>query len=122
VARFDSSIATALRLIERNGEVSTIFRRVDTPPDSSEPWNQDSTETQYSADAVWLEASIDRPVGSVVQAGDQIVLVAASGLAITPDASMDQIERASGERWSIVSVRTLNPNGQEILHELHVRR
>jgi hypothetical protein len=122
MARFDSSIATALRLIQKNGETSTIFRRADTPPDSSEPWNQDSTETQYAADSVWLDASLDRPSGSAVQSGDQIVLVAASGLTITPDASMDRIERESGESWSIIAVRTLNPNGQQIIHELHVRQ
>lgn len=122
MAQYDSSIALALRLITKFGETATIFRRVDTPADPAKPWEQTSAETSYSAQAVWLEPEIDRPSGSAVPQGDQIVYVAASGLAITPDPAIDQIERASGERWSIVAVRTLSPNGQLIMHELQVRR
>lgn len=122
MAQYDNSVALALRLITKFGETANIYRRSDTIPDAAKPWARTTTETAYETPAVWLEAELSRPPGSVVQAGDQIVYVPASGLSITPDASIDQIERASGERWSIVAVRTLSPGGQVVMHELVVRQ
>jgi hypothetical protein len=122
MAEYDSSRALALRLITKKGELSTIQRRADTVPDSSEPWNRTAAETAYQVRAVWLEAEIGRELGTVVEAGDQIVYVPASGLAITPAAATDQIVRADGSRWSITHVRTLKPGAQLVMHELVVRQ
>jgi hypothetical protein len=130
MARFTSSIATALRLITRNGESSSLVRRVDAaPPDAAKPWAPGArSETTYAIKAVWLPMSesnliFERPPGSAVQMGDMVILVAASGLAVTPDASIDTVKRATtGDRWSIVEVSTLSPNGEVIIHRLIVRK
>lgn len=123
MARYTSATALALRLLTKNGEASSLVRRVDgAPADSAMPWLPGTpTETTYAVKAVWLDAELARPTGLTVQAGDQIVYVAASGLTVTPDASVDTIKRADGTRWSIIAVRTLSPNGELIMHELQVR-
>jgi hypothetical protein len=122
VAQYDNARALALKLITKFGEISNIQRRADTIPDSTEPWNRTAAETAYQVRAVWLEAEIGRDLGTVVEAGDQIVYVPASGLAITPTAATDQIVRADGSRWSITHVRTLKPGTQYVMHELVVRQ
>jgi len=124
VARFDSAIALALRLIQKNGEASIIYRRVDAaPPDATKPWTPGATtETAYPVYAVWVDARIARVPLTEVQAGDQEVLVPASGLTIIPDPVIDRLERADGTSWTIVAVSTLSPNGQVVMHQLHVRQ
>jgi hypothetical protein len=122
VAQYDNARALALRLITKFGELSTIQRRSDTIPDSTEPWNRTAAETGYQVRAVWLEAELGRELGTVVEAGDQIVYVAASGLAITPTAATDQIVRADGTRFSITHVRQLKPGAQYVMFELVVRQ
>jgi hypothetical protein len=121
---YTRQIATALRLIQKKGESSTLVRRVDgAASPSDEPWLPTTpTETSYTVSAVWLDAMVERPTGSTIQSGDQIVYVAASGLTVTPDAAVDTIKRATGDRWSIISVETLSPNGEVIMHTLHVRK
>jgi hypothetical protein len=125
MAQYDGSIATALRLLTKFGEASALVRRVDpAPADPDEPWELGApSETEYPVKAAWLNAEVSRgPFLGLVQEGDQVVYVAASGLSVTPDPSLDSIKRASGDRWSIEAVRTLSPNGQLIMHELLVRK
>ena len=116
---FDDQIATALALITENGELSTIEREARTP--GAKSWRPGSTTTSFTARAVWLNYNLRRVDGERIKAGDQKVLIAASGLSITPDASTDKIVRADGQRWSIENVETLAPNGELILYTLQVR-
>jgi hypothetical protein len=124
MAQYDGSIATALRLLQKFGESSTLVRRVDpAPADPEKPWDLgDPSETEYAVEAVWLDAEVSRELLSLVQVGDQTVYVAASGLSVVPDPGLDTIQRVTGDRWNIISVKTLNPNGQLIMHELLVRQ
>lgn len=124
MAQYDSAIALALKLLTKFGETSTLTRKNEgTPPDTDKPWTPGTVdEDEYDVKAVWLDFDEKRVDGDIVKAGDQNVYVAASGLAISPDASTDHIIRASGEIWSIVGVKTLAPNGRLILHTLHVRK
>ena len=122
MARFDSAVALALRLITRNGEESIIVRKTDgTPVDATKPWIPGApTDAQVPVKAVWLNQSVLRQDSSILPEGHMSVIVAHSGLTITPDPATDRIVRASGEAWTIVTVETLNPNGQQIIHELTV--
>lgn len=122
MAQYDNAIALARRLLAKFGETSTVRRQAPgTPPDASKPWEAGTaTFTEYEVSAAWLFPEVERFDGSLVEAGDQIVYV--EPFAVTPSPSTDHVVRVSGERWTILSVRTLNPNGQVVLHTLHVRR
>jgi hypothetical protein len=124
VGYYDDEIATALELIAEFGETSTLRRtEPGDPPDTDQPWRTGApTPADHSVSAVWLDWEVDRIDGELIKAGDQRVFVAASGMTVTPSPTVDRILRASGEEWTIVTVRTLNPNGETILHELQVRK
>ena len=131
MARFDSAIALADRLIKKNGETSTLRRHVPgTPPDAAKPWIKGaSTFTEFSVSAVWLEDDArfavgfrSRVEGALIKEGDRIVLIAAKGLTITPDPATDHIVRDDGERWTISHTERLRPNNQTILFELRASK
>jgi len=118
--RFASAIALALRLITKSGETSKIKRKTDgTPGDATKPWEPSApTLANHDVKAVWLGQERSLITGELVKAGRQLVLVAASGMTIDPDPSVDHILRASGEKWTIQESRPLNPNGEKIIFEL----
>lgn len=124
MARFDTQIVTAKRLIERNGEASVLQRRTDgTPPDPTQPWNPGTpTTTDSDVSAVWLDYDLERVDGKLIKEGDQEVLIPGSDPDFTPDASTDILIRASGVKWSIKNVNTLAPNGQVILYTIQARQ
>lgn len=124
MARFDSSIALADRLITKNGESSTLRRRVDgatgptAPFERGDPSNEDTTTV-----AVWLGYTDSRIDGSLVRRGDQRVLLPSTDLGdIIPNEVTDSLIRADGSVWNIVAVEHLNPNGQNILYTCQVRK
>lgn len=125
MARFDNAVALALRLITKNGEVSTLRRKVDGAlPDATKPWEPGTpTFTSFVSRCVWLDFKVDRIDGELVKVGDQQVFFPASTMAVDPDPATDHVVRADGERWTIVGpVQVLKPNGQRILVQCHVRK
>jgi hypothetical protein len=128
---YEAQAATALRLLAKFGEVSTIERKTETP--SATPWRPAAAAVDsFAVSAAWLGISYSSPIswtgateyredGGMVSAGDETVLVAASGLDMTPDPVTDSIIRASGQRYAIVRVESLNVNGEAILYILRVR-
>ncbi len=124
MAEFDNALTFSLRLITKKGETSTLRRKVDgTPVDAAKPWEPGTpTFDDTSVKAVWLNYDVNRVDGQLIQSQDQSVTVAAKDLTVVPDPSTDVIVRADGQRWTIVDVRPLNPNGQTIIYELQVRK
>ena len=125
MARFDSAIALADRLITKNGEKAQLRRTTaGTTPDPSVPFERDDPTTQnFPTAAVWLSYKDNRVDGAIIRRGDQRVLVPAADLgSIEPNNITDSIVRASGEAWNIVEVKPLSPNGQKIIYELQVRK
>jgi len=122
MARFDTQIVTAKRLIDKNGETST-FRRT-TLTASGDPWDVDTpTVTNTPVSAVWLDFDEQRIDGELIRIGDQEVLIPASDLpSINPNSNTDVLIRENGEQWAIVRTQTLAPNEQVILHQVQVRR
>lgn len=122
MARFDSAIALAKKLILKNGEAAILRRTTSTtPPDPTKPWKPGVGTSDFPVSAVWLSAERSLVDGALIEAGSQVVLIPASDLGSTvPDASTDRILRASGQSWKIKEVKTLSPNGQLILHECEV--
>jgi len=119
---YADAIALALRLITQYGEASTLRRRVD-PPAAPRQWEPGAPSyVSHAVRAVWFEESKRRADGDVTKAGDQVVYVAASGMTVAPDPSVDVLVRASGEVWSIVASEPLCPNGETILYKVVVKR
>ncbi len=133
MARFDSAIRTAQRLIAKNGQETILRRFSDAPaPDADKPWR---TGTPSSADetitAVFLNFGDLGRAGerympdSDIQTGDKLVMIAGASLSAAPELR-DRIYRDGGgeddEGFGIVKVQTLDPNGQQVLHQLQVRR
>lgn len=119
---YADAIALALRLITQYGEVSVLRRRVDSLA-APRPWEPGApTFVPYNVRAVWFEDKRRRVDGDVTKVGDQVAYLAASGMAVAPDPSVDVLVRASGEVWSIVASEPLCPNGETILYKVTVKR
>jgi len=130
MARFDRSIKTAQRLIAKNGQDVLLRRFSDAPPpDADKPWRTGSpSHSDDAVKAVFLnfgDMGERYMEGAEVQIGDKLVLIAGGDLTSPPDLR-DRIYRDGGgpddEGWSILKVVTLDPNGQQVLHQLQVRQ
>jgi len=120
MARFTNSIATAKRLILRNGVSATLRRFTEgSPTDSSKPWRSGTvTTTDYTAPMVFVPAGANDSytIDGRVHQAEIKVLVAADDLTVTPNVK-DKVIRGS-DSWSLVSVKELNPNDEQILFVL----
>lgn len=131
--RFDSAIRTAQRLIAKNGQDTILRRFSDAPaPDPDKPWRTGSTEPDdVTVRAVFLNFGDLGRAGerympdTQVQTGDKLVLIAGGDLTAAPELR-DRLYREGGgpddEGFTIVNIQTLDPNGQQVLHQLQVRR
>ena len=125
MARFDSAVALAKRLIEKNGQAITLRSfTAAAAPDPAKPWEPGAnTPVDATVNAVFLEYGLNYIDGTVVQTGDQKVLVPSTdtaGAAISPKLDGEVLRGA--ESWKIISLNPLNPNGQSIIYELQVRK
>jgi hypothetical protein len=120
MARFDSALALAARLILKNGEVAAFRKPTNAAlPDANYPFElgAPAAPVDTAVSAVFLDHLTARELGWTVSENQQIALVAGTSLdGVTPDISRDQIVRADGEEWSVVDFSLLNPNGQKILY------
>lgn len=133
MAQYDKAVATATRLIAKFGGPAVLRRYADAPlPDADKPWRRGSpTPADTSVNAVFLNfgdmgrAGEQYMPGTVIEEGDKLVLISGGDLAEPPHLR-DRLYRdgagADDEGWSIVQVQTLDPNGQQVLHQLQVRR
>ena len=127
MARFDRAIATADRLITKNGKSVTLRNYLHDLTPEAEPWKPADRPgvidtTVLAAFFEYADKLVD---GTLVRQGDQIALI--PGNAYTPTATMPLPNAAmkvidGSEEWSIVKAKTLKPNGQLVLHELQLRQ
>ena len=110
--------ATADRLIARFGQAGAIRRKEDKP-DNPEPWKPEQTEVDYPCKLVVLEYSAYELQGTLIEANDRKVYVAAGGLAVEP-AVADKVI-IGGSEFTIIRVSPLNPAGVVVYYELQVR-
>ena len=118
MARFDRQIATALRLIEKNGQ-KVVWRSLAASNNSDEPWNS-GTETPTEHDAFICFVPVrDKDTrklfayltGTEVQIGSLAGIM--GNVAFEPNAK-DVVVR-DGVELRIDSIDLLSPNGQKIL-------
>lgn len=125
MARFDSAIALAKRLIAKNGQDVTLRSFTATAPaDPAKPWKPGgNTPVNATVKAVFLDYEQKYVDGTVIQMGDQKVYMPSydtSNNLIAPERE-GQVLRGA-EVWKIVNIKPLNPNGQAIMFELQVRQ
>lgn len=137
MSKYAPQIATALRLIEAKGASLTLTRNpeaVDTGA-SENPWDADFTDQTgagandealtYTIKAVILPERGGRDLGfeegAAVETSARKLLVAASGLAITPRPG-DKIA-IGGDDFHVIGVSTLDPDGAgAIYHRVTARK
>ncbi|MCP4246071.1 MAG: hypothetical protein GY778_03385, partial [bacterium] len=78
---------------------------------------KDTDTTTFGVFTECEERQID---GSVIQAGDKQLLVAAEGLSLVPTPAYKVIDGA--ETWNVEHVSTLRPGPTAILYKLRIRR
>lgn len=113
---------TADRLIARFGQAGTIRRTVVTGGNAYDPTSGTATTTDHAATLVVTEFSNSEIDGTRVLATDKKVLVAAGGLAITPEPG-DKVVEADGTIYDIVPpVMPLKPAGTVVMYQVQCRR
>lgn len=123
VGEFSSAQALALRLIQKKGEQATLTRK--TRAAGADPWRSGaSTTTTFTVDAVFLEDTASRDPGDtqVKRRTVEKVLIAATGISVTPDPVTDRLTRVDGTSYEIVEVEVLGPNEDKILYTLKVEK
>jgi len=122
VARFDSAIALAKRLITKNGQLVTLRSFTVSPgTNPDQPWRPgEPVPVDQSIEAVFLDYEQKYIDGETILTGDQRVFIPAEGLTSPPEQN-GQVLRGA-EVWQIIAIRPLNPNGQAIMYELQVRQ
>lgn len=122
MARFDSAIALAKRLIKKNGQPVTLRGfTAGTPADPNKPWKPGvNVANDQTIDAVFLDYEQKYVDGTTIRTGDQRVLMPADGLTEPPQT--DGLILRGTEVWKIIKNEPLNPNGQTILHDMQVRQ
>jgi hypothetical protein len=131
MAVFNSQINSAKKLIDKNGGPCVVVLDVPGAP-ATNPWDTATPDTQVTADCrgVFLSFSTNSygttfAGGDVIQANDRKVLIAAKGLTVVPNLKgmlKRQLLDGSIENWTIAGIRSLDPNGEQIMYTLQVRR
>jgi hypothetical protein len=125
VARFDSAIALAIRLLAKNGQNVTLRGFTPgAPVDPTKPWRPSAnTASNQTVKAVFLDYEQKYIDGTTIQSGDQKALLPSVDIlnaAIAPE--LEGLVVRGSELWRILDVGTLAPNGQTIMFELQLRR
>ena len=110
---------TAVRLIAKFGRPATLLRKSLTPDDPATPWDSNNSEgATVSITAAFVAFNKNQIDGTVIQAGDQVCLVAAK--ATTPITDNDTI-LDGGARWRIIATELIKPGTIEYLWKCQVR-
>jgi hypothetical protein len=127
MGRFDSEQLVAEQLIDLNGEDATLETYSTNPPDPARPWLTGvNTTTQVPVRAVFLnyssnEAGVTYADGTEIHQDDKKILIAARGLGSVVPNLQGCVTRQDGTKYRIIKVKTLDPAGQRILHEVQGR-
>jgi len=129
MARFDSAIALANKLILKNGIAATLRTFTDAaPPDPTKPHRPGAvTTTDQSVVVVFLPLGPDNRVDGTSDYVEDThthkeqnrVFMGTSGVTTAPTLK-DKIIVGT-KQWAIEAIRVLSPNGQDILYEILVR-
>lgn len=108
---------TALRLLEKFGQLSSIIRDV---PGSGPIWDPgEPTPTPHACTMAALKFDNKDIDGTLIKASDKKVYIAAKGLSIAPTTT-DKL-MIGGVSHAIMRVMPLNPAGIDVYFEVQAR-
>lgn len=115
---YAKSAATALKLLTKFGASGTLTKRTEGSYDPATGSNT-ITETAYTVKSVLLNYKFSEmnDTDSLIQDKDRKIIMQAT--TVTPDTS--DTFTFNGTAYRIINVKTLNPAGTSVIHELHVR-
>lgn len=122
MADYTQDAVDALAAI-RDAGLPVQIRRTTTGAYNPATGKPSQTTQFFDADAVLLDFNLQGAgsamfEGSLIKIGDKKALLGVFGTTPAPgDALME-----SGVTWNVVNVKTLAPNGQAIIHTLHLRK
>ena len=137
MAQLDWAVQLAKDLIKQFGAPVTLRNLVRAPaPDPTKPHRPGETlPVDVEVDSVFLDyeqkyiggnTSLGGEVGgAVIQMGDQRVYMPSTATdGVTPVTPVIDavLLRGAEKPWKIISVRPLNPNGQQIMYDVQVRQ
>lgn len=120
MARFDRQIATALRLIAKNG-VAVKWKKFIKTEVPGKPWESTQTPVEYDAVICFLPLtkslyeSLAFIPGTDVQTGGTMGLMGQVSFEVE---DTDVVIDYEGKELAIETVQTIAPNGQKILHTM----
>lgn len=126
MAELDWAVQLAKDLIKQFGHAVVLRNMIRGPiPDPTRPHRPGpATFVDTSVDAVFLDYEQKDIDGTVIQMGDQRVYMPSTGVdgvtSITPTVDA-LVVRGAEAPWKIITVRPLNPNGQQIMYDVQVR-
>lgn len=126
--RFAKAQALALRQITKNGETVTVTRK--TRVAGANPGTvASSTTVSETCPAVFLPSKsggssevkgTDRD--QLTRTEEYVVMIPGTSLTFRPDPTRDKITRADGRTYEIVAVEPFDPNEDQVLFTLQVRK
>lgn len=123
MARFDAQVKTALRLIEKNGQVVTWRIVRDEPPvDSAQPWKPTNDATPVEKNVSICFLTVDRQTFESLSFMDngEIPQGAVMGYMGKVDfvPSLKDVVVRDGKELRVYYIDELKPNGQTILYKM----
>lgn len=119
--RFDRQVATAQRLIQKNGQL-VQWKQTEKDSSVTEPWNQVATDPVLNDVYICFLPSNDPWIryikGSDVVSGNVYGLM--GSVSFTP--STEDVVLRDSEELRISDIKLLSPNGQKILYTIEFVR
>jgi len=109
---------TSSRQIEDKGRPITLrLTELAFDPATGESTPRTIDSEAFGLFTEFAERQVD---GSVIQAGDKLLLIAAEGLKVAPKPGYKAIDGA--DAWNVEHVSTVQPGPTAILYKLRIRR
>lgn len=123
MGQFDRAIATAARLIAKNGQVVTWRKMEDgTPPDATKPWKPAAaTNTDFQVPIVFLPDNRKGYEWLAALKGTEVPKGSLTGIMAAPTGFTPTIKDVvirGGQTLAIETLDELSPNGQIIMYEI----
>lgn len=126
MVNYVKSAATAKRLIEANGQDVSLYRKSETPSDSTKPWRGPATLTANTLVAtvkgVVVDMSDKDVDGTLIRRSDRKLMIANDSLPTNVTTEDIDFVRIAGEDFKVVSSNPLQPGPIRILYEFILRR
>lgn len=124
MARFDRAIATALKLIKKNGQ-EVVWRKVSTSiPDTAKPWLNGSA-TPVDKDCVICFLPINKEMREMLTfiRGTEVLGGSVAGLMGAVDFTPSPVDTVirDGVVYTINNLDILAPNGQVVLYTIEFK-